>query len=235
MKSLRFLPFAILVVASISAPNHAVARCFGVPGEIGPPWFVHMNVTTEDGKRDGAEFGAARGATEFWDNEVDVLEEGLDRELLLYFEIGAGGAIGGRFLVPANVSVNDDTGATVWPLLIDYRGQTSQRFRLEWSAVDLARVPSTWSFVIRPIGAQPVDMRSQFEVEVVAGPGRTSAWIFGENEEPGAGLPSEALAFAVAAYAALVGVTVYLRRRRRGRARKPTGVPEEGNDGPTSP
>ncbi|MBI4416999.1 MAG: hypothetical protein HY557_08450 [Euryarchaeota archaeon] len=236
LRALLSIPFVLATVAALSAlSDHAAARCFGVPEEIGPAWYVHLNATTADGTRDGAEFGAAKGATEFFDDGLDIYEpDPGDRPISLFLRIGAGEIT----FVRVNVSVNDDFATTIWPLAFEYRGEGPTRILLEWSAADIALVPDSWTLIIRPVGIGPIDMRVESSVGVLGNPGVTSAWIYGKNV-PSAVPPlsSEALAVAVVAYAALVAAALYLRARRRKRGQRDTLIEtdRQGGESPRRP
>ncbi len=209
-------------------PGYAVARCFGVPEpgpivSVGVGWYLNLTVTASTGLKDWARFGAAQGASDNYDNGVDLLESNYSRPLLLFFQLNVSGTVEGRTppIQFVNTSVNDvnDT-STAWPLEIVYNelGSGTQDFRLSWNASEVAAVPPSWSLRIAAPEAGPVDMRSQSFVAFRVVPGDYISFIYGENAPVApAGLPQEVLLVAGATYALLVGLVLILRAHRRKR------------------
>ncbi len=230
----------LLMLASIvlTIPGRTLARCFGVPEK--PPvvpgagWYANLTLIAALGGSDGATFGAAEGATDFYDREVDVLENyPSNRTVSLYFVLDAfpTGRGDGFATVDANVSVNNGAEPeTIWPLFLEYRGDFPQPFVLTWNASEVAAVPASWSLTIRLPGLDPIDMRTRSEVRLFfLDPGIHVAFIVGKNT-PGpssSGLSSEALVSAGAIYVLLVGLVLVLRAYRRKR-RSAQGDRERG-------
>lgn len=211
----------VLSGAFFVVPGHAAARCFGVPepGPIGPGWSVNLTLTAPDGQGDSARFGAFEGATPFEDEGLDLPQDFSNGSLYLYFEVPTfrGPRGGGTALV--DVSVNGPAAETSWRLTVLYVDGPVQDFTLAWSSSEVAAVPASWSLTIDLPGAASVDMRLADSVGFRMGPRLDHGTIVGRNAEPDPPVSSETIVVAGLAYAALVGLAVALRVRRRGRSR----------------
>lgn len=236
----RSFVLSVVIITTVALlPGHAAARCFGTvePGarpEIGAGWYVNLTIIASNGTDDTARFGAAEGASDFFDRDVDIRENETGEEgILLFFRVIEASFLH-AFWARADTAVNDvSLPESLWRLTIVYHGAVAQDFRLEWDLAEVAAVPATWTLWIEPPGRGSVDMRTLDAVTVGIEPGEHPSPIVGTHADEDPGPAGQTLASAGALYVALVVFVLLLRRHRKGRQASPSAIPRQGISGGT--
>ncbi len=213
------LPFVLLVagILSLIMTGTAHARCFGVP-ETEPGdvlWSVPLTATSAVGDVDGAAFGSARGATNFFDEGLDESEPRPTEDVRLRLFFFLDQQVLGFPPIRFNQSFVAPSDRMTWTLTTEYRGEQPARLTLTWDAEEVKEADDkvTLSLLDGPLS---VDMLSTSSYSYDVSPGTSSFVIVGEPRE-GTTPALLTLVLFVGGYLGVVVIYIVLRRRRRRR------------------